>query len=108
MKIEVVEYLDDGWYLTIGNKAPWDNLHIRVSKFIAKWFIKKPSRQYCLPDNVTNRKENVQYILDVHGITVKEIAEELMIDAYKAGWWDRGLEGYVSMPNAYVKQALKK
>ena len=32
---------DDGWYLSIGKKAPWDNdIYFRVPKFIAIWINK--------------------------------------------------------------------
>ena len=34
--INVIEYVDAGWYVTIGKKAPWDNFHVRVPKIIAK------------------------------------------------------------------------
>ena len=40
MSIKIIEYLDEGWYLTIGNKSPWDNFHIRVPKFIAVLILK--------------------------------------------------------------------
>ncbi len=34
--IEIIEYADTcKWYLTIGHKAPWDNMHIRIPKFFA-------------------------------------------------------------------------
>ena len=38
IKIDPIEYDDGKWYLTIGTKAPWDNFHIRVPKFVAEWF----------------------------------------------------------------------
>lgn len=42
MQIHTIEYVDKKtrWYITIGNKAPWDNLHIRMPKIIARLFCK--------------------------------------------------------------------
>ena len=39
--INVIEYENENYYLTVGKNAPWDNFHIRVPKFIAKLFMKK-------------------------------------------------------------------
>jgi len=33
--IETIEY-ENGYYLTIGKKAPWDNFHIRINYRIFK------------------------------------------------------------------------
>jgi len=33
-QLHVIEYVDQGWYITIGSKSPWDNLHIRVPKIV--------------------------------------------------------------------------
>ena len=32
--IETIEY-DDGYYLTIGTKSPWDNRHIKIPVWVA-------------------------------------------------------------------------
>jgi len=41
MILTIIEYVDEKtkWYLTIGNKKPWDNFHIRVTKWLANKLI---------------------------------------------------------------------
>jgi len=40
--IDIIEYVDvkTKWYLTIGKRAPWNNIPIRVPKLVSKIFVK--------------------------------------------------------------------
>lgn len=74
MRTYVIE-TDEAWFLAIGNESPWDceqfevpeELAVRINKFLS--YEPLP----LVPDEVTNRKEYIQYILDIHGISKEEI-----------------------------------
>lgn len=49
--IRWIEYVDEGHYLSIGRKVPWDNtIQIRVPLFIAKLFADNKAVSYIPKD----------------------------------------------------------
>jgi len=42
----ILEYTPEGkFYLTIGRRAPWDNMHFWMPKIVAKWILKITRRK---------------------------------------------------------------
>ena len=61
MNIETIEYDLKCYYLTIGSKAPWENIHIRIPRFLAKLMNRK-NKKYCMPDGINSKEEHEKYL----------------------------------------------
>jgi len=88
--------------LTFGKKSPWDNFHMWVPKFVAKWFMNKP-KKYCMPDNINTKAEHIEYVLAIHGISIGKMLKK----AYNDGYWD-GHGNHKSQPTEVTDLIIER